>query len=128
MTKPKQEFMRKQVMNSVHDVSATQPFQVLLTNFSAQPRRLPKGMVVAYGSRSPVALVHLNGLAAQEDLDGHGPGSSFEELQEKDVVHGLTKVDTSEVMHIIKLVKEQLANLGKPLQHEDQILAITRKT
>ena len=44
--------MRKyncRVMNSVHDVSANEVFEVLLTNFSSQPQQLPKGIVIAYG-------------------------------------------------------------------------------
>ena len=52
MTEPKHEVMRKyncRVMNSVHDVSANEVFEVLLTNFSSQPQQLPKGMVIAYG-------------------------------------------------------------------------------
>jgi len=77
LTEPRQEMMRKygcRVMNSVHEVSADRPFDVLLTNFSAHSRRLPKGMVIAYGSRSPVSLIHLSGDAAKEVLDGHGLG------------------------------------------------------
>ena len=107
MTEQKQEVMRKynsRFMNSVHDFSTTQHFKVLLTNVSAQPRSLPKGMVVVYGSRSPVSLIHLNRLAAQEVIDCHGLGSLVEELQEKNVVDGPTKFETSEVMHIIELV------------------------
>ena len=129
MTEAKREFMRKynfRAKNSYPGVSANQPFEVLLTNFSAHPRRLSMGMVVTYGSRSPVALIHLNGLAEQEVLEGHGLGPSVEELQEKDVVDGLTKVDTSEVMHIIELVHEQLAYRRKPLRRENEILAIKR--
>ena len=42
----------------------------------------------------------------------------------KYVVDGLTKVDPSEVMHIIELVDEHLAYQRKPLRQEDQILSI----
>ena len=111
MTEPKQEFMRKyncRVMNSVHDVSANEVFEVLLTNFSSQPQQLPKGMVIAYGSRSPVAFIHLTGEAAREVLDRHELGHAVEDMQEKDAMDNLAEEDDAEMMHIIELVDEQL--------------------
>ena len=74
-------------------------------------------MVIAYGLRSSVYLIHLNGLAAQEVLEGYGLGRSIEYLQQKDVVDGLTKLGTSEVMQIIELFNEQFAYRRKPLRH-----------
>ena len=130
MTEPKHEVMRKyncRVMNSVHDVSANEVFEVLLTNFSSHPQQLPKGMVIAYGSRSPLALIHLTGEAAREVLDGHGLRYAVEDMQERDVAENLAEEDDAEKMHIIKLVDEQLEYQRKPFCHENQILAITGK-
>ena len=76
-------------MHSVHDFSANEVFKVLLINFSSQPQQLQKGMVIAYGSRFPVSLIHLKGEAAREVLDGHGLRYAVEEMQEKDVVDNL---------------------------------------
>ena len=112
MTEPKQDVMRKcgcRVMNSVHEVSATRPFEVLLTNFSAKERKLPKGMVVAYGSRYRVGLIHLTGQAAQEVLDGHGIQCAVYEAREKDIAESIPKEDVAEIMQLIKLVEDQLA-------------------
>ena len=74
-------------------------------------------MFIAYGLRSSVSLIHLNGLAAKEVLEGYGLGRSIEYLQQKDVVDGLTKLGTSEVMQIIELFNEQFAYRRKPLRH-----------
>ena len=84
-------------------------------------------MVIAYRSRSPVALIHLIGEAAREVLDGHGLGHAVDDMQEKDVMDKLAEEDDSEMMHIIALVDEQLEYQTKPLCHEIQILAITGK-
>lgn len=69
VTEPKHDVTEKyhvRVMNSVHEVDASLPFHVLVTNFSQVPRQLPKGMVIAYASRSPLAFISLQGGAAQE--------------------------------------------------------------
>ena len=112
-------------MNSVHDVSVNEVFEVLLTNFSSQPQQLPKGMVIAYGSRSPLALIHLTGEAAREVLDGHGLRYAVEDMQERDVADNLAEEGDPEGMRIIKLVDEQLEYQRRPFRHENQILAIT---
>lgn len=52
-------------MNSVHEFQADMPFEVVVSNFTAKPKFLPKGKVVAYASRSPVSLVHVDGEAAR---------------------------------------------------------------
>ena len=80
-------------------------------------------MVVAYGSRSPVALIHLTGQAAQEVLDGHGiQNSAVDEAREKDIAESIPKEDVAEIMHLIELVDEQLAYRRTPLRHENQTL------
>lgn len=69
VTEPKHDVTERynvRVMNSVHEVDASMPFHILVTNFSAVPRFLPKGMVIAYASRSPLAFISLQGGAAQE--------------------------------------------------------------
>ena len=73
-TEPRAEVTSRyavRIMNSVHEVEENVPFTVLVSNFSNQRRTLPKGMVIAYASRSPLALISLTGGAAQELLGMH---------------------------------------------------------
>ena len=82
--------MRKKkdrVIKSVHDVSATKPFEVLLNIFSAQPQRHSKGIVISYELRSPVARIYQNGLAAQESLHSQRLGFFVERF----AIKGLRK-------------------------------------
>jgi len=68
VTEPKHSVVDRygvRVMNSVHDVQAGEPFHVLMSNFTSRPRLLPKGMVVAYASRSPLGFVQMEGEAAK---------------------------------------------------------------
>ena len=74
VTEPKHDLSRRygvRVMNSVHEVTANEPFDILVSNFSRRDVFLPKGMVIAYASRSPLALINLEGGAAQEILGMH---------------------------------------------------------
>lgn len=53
-------------MNGVHEVDPEEAFPLLLSNFSPHQRELPRGMTIAYATRSPLALVSLIGPGAQE--------------------------------------------------------------
>ena len=53
-------------INGVHEVIREEPFELLLSNFSKEERKLPKGMVIAYAAPSPLALITLAGKAAKE--------------------------------------------------------------
>jgi len=63
VTEPKHDVSDQynvRVMNSVHEVIANVPFPILVANFSRQRRVFPKGMVIAYASRSPLALISID--------------------------------------------------------------------
>ena len=69
VTEPKHSVVERygvRVMNSVHEVTSDRPFPILMSNFTSKERVLPKGMVVAYASRSPVGLVSLDGEQSRE--------------------------------------------------------------
>ena len=53
-------------MNIVHEVKENKPFTILLSNFSRIARRPPKGMIITFASRSPIALVALTSGEAHE--------------------------------------------------------------
>lgn len=61
-------YQRYQVraINGVHEVHPDIPFELLISNFSNVKRRLPKGMLIAYATPSPLALVALLGDGARE--------------------------------------------------------------
>ena len=46
-------------MNIFHEVQNNMQFTIILSNLSRVARRLPKGMIVAFASRSPIVLVAL---------------------------------------------------------------------
>ena len=46
-----------QLANGVVDIEDGSVFQVLLSNFSKFPRRLPKGVVLGYAVRDPAAII-----------------------------------------------------------------------
>lgn len=54
------------MMNSVHDVVAEKPFDILVSNSSARYIPIPKGMIICYASRSPLEIISLDGSGAQE--------------------------------------------------------------
>lgn len=70
--------------NGVVEVLPTQIFDVIVTNFSQQPRRLPKRTVVGYAKRNPLAILtpelrvaqkiahsmHLTDFDAQAETEG----------------------------------------------------------
>ena len=56
-----QQRYQVRVANSLAEVEKDRPFQILLSNFSATERRLPKGMVVASAATNPLALVSFGG-------------------------------------------------------------------
>ena len=56
---------RIRVANGVHDVPAERPFEVLVSNFGPVARLLPKGTVIGYVSRSPLAMVTIEGPMAR---------------------------------------------------------------
>lgn len=45
------------VANGVHDALSKDPFHILVANFTKKARELPKGTVVAYAKRNPLALL-----------------------------------------------------------------------
>lgn len=64
---PKKDFMFRhgvRVMNSVHEVRSNATFATLVSNFSTLELVLKRGMVIAFGSRSPLALIEVDGGAA----------------------------------------------------------------
>ena len=84
VTEPKQSVSEKygvRVMNSVHEVTSDEPFTILLSNFTSKERLLPKGMVVAYASRSPI-LVHVNGKTADAIMETFGISVSAEAMHQ----------------------------------------------
>ena len=69
VTEPKGSLSAKfhvRAMNSVHEVQENKPFTILLSNFSKRARRFPKGMIVAFATRSPIAYVSLSSGVAHE--------------------------------------------------------------
>ena len=53
-------------MNSVHEVQENNTFTILISNFSRVARSLPKGMIIAFASRSSIELVALTSGVAHE--------------------------------------------------------------
>ena len=69
VTEPKASLAHKfgvRIMNSVHEVTESRPFTVILSNLSSKKRRLPKGMIIGHASRSPIAYVSLTSGVAHE--------------------------------------------------------------
>lgn len=52
--------------NGVAEVLPERPISILLSNFGSEERRLPKGMVLGYASKHPLALVPIVGEAVRE--------------------------------------------------------------
>jgi len=130
VTEPKNEVMRRfgcRVMNSVHEVRAGQPFELLMTNFSAHPRRFPKGMVIAYASRSPVVLIHVGSKTANELVKEHCLSQAVDDMQEEIALERLSADVAQQMMHIIDVADEEQAYRRVPLLHVDQIHEIDRR-
>ena len=69
ITEPKSALATKfgvRAMKNVNEVLEDRPFTILMSNFSGKARRFPKGMIVAYASRSPIAYVSLTSGVAHE--------------------------------------------------------------
>ena len=69
ITEPKSSLhdrYRIRVANGVHEVQQDVPFDVLVSNFGPTARTLPKGTTVAYATRSPLALVTVEGPTAKK--------------------------------------------------------------
>ena len=60
---------RVRVANGVHEVRKDHAFTTLLSNFSNEVRVLPKGTVVGYAVRTPMAMVQINGPFAKHIAD-----------------------------------------------------------
>ena len=67
------------VANGVCEVTPDQPFTIMMANFSEKKRHIPKGTVVAYAQRNPLALLFPHGKKATnmttfekvEDFESH---------------------------------------------------------
>lgn len=61
-------FVKYQVRasNGVFEAHPDRPTTLVVSNFGETPRKLPKGMVIAYATRSPVAIVSLDGPGARQ--------------------------------------------------------------
>lgn len=53
------------MMNSLNDVVPENPFNILVSYFSAHDRLIPKGMIIGYAVRYPLVLISLDGPGAQ---------------------------------------------------------------
>ena len=77
VTEPKHSVAEKdgvRVMNSVHEVKADESFIILLSNFTSKHRLLPKGMIVTYATRSPLAFLEVDGAVAADISQAYGLG------------------------------------------------------
>ena len=77
VTEPNHSVVEKygvRVMNSMHEVKADEPFAILMSNFTAKPRLLPKGMVDAYATRSPLGLFEVDGRVGADVSESYGVG------------------------------------------------------
>ena len=75
VTEPKHSVMQRygvRVMNSVHEVHADRSFTIVVSNFSSKERLLPKGMIVAYASRSPMGFMGIEERSARDVMKTFG--------------------------------------------------------
>lgn len=85
MTAPRQELGRwygTHIMNSVHKVHENVLIEVLFSNFFIRRMALPKGMIVGYASRSPLALSALT-VAAPKSFETSAASSRLPRMMVK---------------------------------------------
>ena len=109
VTEPKHSVAEKygvRVMNSVHEVRTDEPFVVLMRKFTSKSRLLPKGMIVAYATRSPLALLEVDGQMAADISRSHGVGpESYASVFQEEPLPGMTEAEA-----VFAFVDESLRN------------------
>lgn len=108
VTDPKHEVMKKygvRVWHGLHEVRDSVPFIVLVRKFSRRLCTHPKGMVVAYESRSPLAQNILEGGASRsyapctislQPLRIPSPeGVELTQMTKQETIHPMTKTSQS---------------------------------